>query len=219
MGGINLNNFYLNERALKDCLEHKFTFKNITEEEIFRCFYDSDNFLENIKLKGNSYKNLDIIFGPELHYGTMPFRASGIIRERASCIRDVMKPKRKHVFGEGLIRMVYRNNNSKLGYISFSIYNDSAFLGNIQTRVTPNQANIISKKFLKRKPIINTMFYGFKEILIGYNISKILCPSSSNKLGWRHDPPGEYWKGTCYDTLFKNLGGKLTENERWSFDL
>ena len=218
MDQINLNNFYLSERALKDCLEYKFTFKNITEEEIFRCFYDSDNFLEKIKLTGNSYRNLDIKFGPELHYGTLPYR-NITIREKASIINHVLHPRNKHVFGEGLIRMVYCINDDEIGYISFSIHNDSAFLGNIQTSVKPKHANTISKMLLKRKPIINTMFYGFKKILIEYKIAKILCPSSSNKLGWRHDPPGKYWKGTCYDTLFKNLGGKLTENERWSFDL
>ena len=215
---VNLNNFYLNEHALRDCLKYKFTFLNITEEEMFRCFYDSDTFLEKIKDMEHEYSNIQIRLGPELHHGTLPYRKQEI-REKANIIRPVSLPRKKHVFGEGLIRIVFNINNIDIGYISFCIYKKTAFLGNIQTLINPSEATNISREYLKKKPVINIMFYTFKNFLSNHNIKEVYCASTDNKLGWRHDRLGQYWRGTCYDRLFKSLGGKFTENKRWLFAL
>ena len=224
------NNFFLNERSYKDCLKHGFTFNNLSKKELKNCLIFSDKFLDNFKKLDIKIKESSIYYniGPELHYGTLPYR-SNEVRNKALVVRGPNEKKSKHVFGEGLIRIkFYLDNEYKttLGYISFCVLNEDVLLGNIQTLDLPNNLlNKYSKKYFKWLPIMHVMFYSFVLILKNNNIKNIYCASKKTRKGWRGDKDstcedGNYWKGTDYDKLFgEELKGKYTNKDRWLFDL
>ena len=99
---MEFNNFFLNERSYKDCLKHGFTFNNLSKKELKNCLIFSDKFLDNFKISDIKIKESNVYYniGPELHYGTLPYR-SNEVRNKALVVRGPNEKKSKHVFGEG----------------------------------------------------------------------------------------------------------------------
>jgi|TARA_R100000482_G_scaffold120832_1_gene66445 hypothetical protein len=234
----NYNNFYLNDKSYNDYLKDGFTFKNITQSEIEECLLSSDSFLDKaetlyLKIKEGDVK---LRFGPELHYGTLPFRNTSI-REKASLVNDVDKKFYKHFFGEGLIRVIFdfkmNNENLSLGYISFCIHKEDAFLGTIQTWLPGNILNKISKKYFSWLPILDVMFIAFMQYMDKQGITKVFCSTKNNRKGINYrnlvdvesigtieKEDGNYWKsGTDYDEFFGKRFPGVKQNERWMFKL